>query len=512
VNVRHALRSIAIAGALALAAVLPARAGGPFGLVNHQPIVFPNGGAITLNLDRGALGARTNAQAVTLVKNAIALWNGVNTSTMRFTIGNALATDYTASNYSAVYSNNGDGLNPVLFDTDGAILDALFGQGTKNYMLGYAGSTYSASGIYLEGHAVVNGYLSMSDATTTMVIAHELGHLFGIDHTQLDDSQGLPRDDYPVMYPVVYRTLNSLHEDDAASVTALYPAGNVASVYGKLTGTFTDANGAPILGTNIWAEEVTTGKLYSVVSDFLAQGNGYFRLYLPAGTYQLNAEPLEPSFFGASSVGPYARSSSDPSFQKPNPINPVALGGATPQRFTITAGCAATATFRSNGGGSVTGDCGSTMAGGSGTPVVAPPSSNAMLSNLTLSAGTLAPGFASATQSYRVTVDASVATFNVKPSPADAAATMRVNGMTVSRGNYSPPIALANGDTRISIDITAPDGKTNRTYVVTVTRTSPEASFFAQRDARTVGEQRGTGVVERRFAPAGAGRTTSRIE
>jgi predicted Zn-dependent protease len=70
---------------------------------------------------------------------------------------------------------------------------------------------------------VINGYLSVSDASLVNVIAHELGHLIGLDHTQLDSTQGLASSNYPLMYPIAYRTLSTLHDDDIASVSALYP-------------------------------------------------------------------------------------------------------------------------------------------------------------------------------------------------------------------------------------------------------------------------------------------------
>jgi hypothetical protein len=173
----------AAAFALVAATALSAFAAGPQSLVNHQPVVYPNGGAsITLNLDQGPLGTRSNAQAIAIVQNAIALWNGVSTSTMRLAIGASLSTDYTVSNYSGVYQRYTDGLNPVIFDTDGSITDALFGAGAKANILGFAGSAYYTSGPsagkYAEGQAVLNGSISISDAVWTTVLAHEIGHFF----------------------------------------------------------------------------------------------------------------------------------------------------------------------------------------------------------------------------------------------------------------------------------------------------------------------------------------------
>lgn len=352
----------ALAFALALSVALPARAGGPLDIVNHQPVVYANGGAsLKLNIDQGPFGTRTNAQAVALVQNAIGLWNGVPTSTMRLSLGTPLSTDYNTSNYAGVFNNFSDGFNPVIFDTDGSITDAIFGAGAKSSILGFAGSAYFTSGPsagkYAEGRAVLNGALNVSDGLWTVVLAHEFGHFFGLDHSQIDNMQGMAQSNYVLMYPIAYRTLVSLHEDDTAAVTSLYPSATAASVYGQLNGTFTTAGGTAVRGANIWAKEISTGKVYSVVSDFLTQGNGYFRLYLPAGTYTLRAESIDAGFIGGSGVGPYANSSNDVSFQPPHPIVPVALGGASPQQIAITPGCLATATFLLNGTGGVTGNC-----------------------------------------------------------------------------------------------------------------------------------------------------------
>jgi hypothetical protein len=370
-----ALWTIALIAAAGFA--LPARGGGPLVVVNHQPVVYANGGtSLTLNLDQGPLGPRSNAQATALVQNAIALWNGVNTSTMRLAIGAQLGTDYTGANYSGVLGDFSDGLNPVLFDTDGSIIDAVFGVGAKSSILGFAGSNYFTSGPmagkFAEGRAVLNGFISISDATLTIVLAHEIGHYFGLDHAQLDNTQGLASGNYVLMYPIAYRTLLSLHEDDAAAVSSLYPSASAATAYGRLTGTFTTAGGTPILGANLWAVESTTGKVYSNVSDFLLQSTGYFQFYLPAGSYTLHAESIQSSFTGGSSVGPYSETAGDVSFQPPHPIAPVVLGGGPGLPIAITAGCLATATFRLDSTGGVAGNCTGAAMPGTGTVVANP--------------------------------------------------------------------------------------------------------------------------------------------
>ena len=168
----------AIGGLIALAAgvVSPARAGGPLDLVNHQPVIYANGGAsLRLNVDQGPFGTRSNAQALALVQTAIGLWNGVGTSTMRLSIGPSLSTDYNTSNYAGIFNNFSDGFNPVIFDSDGSITNAIFGAGAKSSILGFAGSAYFTSGPsagkYAEGRAVLNGSLNISDGLWTVVLA-----------------------------------------------------------------------------------------------------------------------------------------------------------------------------------------------------------------------------------------------------------------------------------------------------------------------------------------------------
>ena len=362
-----------LAAGLLLSLSAPAFAGGPLSVCSNVPTKYAGAGTVTLNYDGGSatLGSRTKAQADALVTESVSLWTNVATATVSLARGSDLPVDVNASNYSTYLSNFSDGLNPVIYDTDGSIIDTLYGSGAKSSILGFAGSAwyiYPTYCQYAEGRAVINGYIGVSDTTMKVVLAHEVGHLIGMDHTQLDSTQGLASASYPLMYPIAYRGYVSLHEDDAAAVSALYPDATLGSVYGQLTGTFTQVGGTPIRGANLWAKETTTNKLYSIVSDYLLQTTGYFKLLLPAGTYTLSAEAIQTNFTGGSSVGPYSEVyPTDLSFQPPlyvsgTPMTPVTLGNGTPVQIVITAGCAAIATFKFDGTGSVNaGDCGATV-------------------------------------------------------------------------------------------------------------------------------------------------------
>ena len=80
----------------------------------------------------------------------------------------------------------------------------------------------------------------------------------------------------------------------------------------------------------------------------------------------------------------------------------------------------------------------------------------AALSGLTLSGGTLSPGFSSSRTSYIATVP--FATGSIRVTPVSAYATIKVNGSSVASGAASGSINLAVGENVITISIVAADG------------------------------------------------------
>ncbi|EPD82190.1 cadherin-like beta sandwich domain-containing protein [Paenibacillus sp. HGH0039] len=100
------------------------------------------------------------------------------------------------------------------------------------------------------------------------------------------------------------------------------------------------------------------------------------------------------------------------------------------------------------------------------------PSDNALLNNLTLSAGTLSPVFASGTTSYTAQVATGVSSIDVTPVVADGTATMTMNGQSVPSGT-AVPMSLNVGDNTVTVIVTAQDGRTSETYTVTVKRAAP---------------------------------------
>lgn len=97
-----------------------------------------------------------------------------------------------------------------------------------------------------------------------------------------------------------------------------------------------------------------------------------------------------------------------------------------------------------------------------------PPSTNATLSNLTVSPGSLQPSFSAGTLSYTVNVDSNVSSVMVTATPADANASVSINGANGS--SQTIPLNPAGTPTAITILVRAQDTVTTIGYSITVNR------------------------------------------
>ena len=97
-------------------------------------------------------------------------------------------------------------------------------------------------------------------------------------------------------------------------------------------------------------------------------------------------------------------------------------------------------------------------------------STNAALSNVTLSSGTLSPAFHYTTYAYTASVATTTTSVTVTPTAADATATITVNGIVVATKTASEPIALAVGQNTITTTVKAQDGFVTDSYTIIVNR------------------------------------------
>ena len=123
-----------------------------------------------------------------------------------------------------------------------------------------------------------------------------------------------------------------------------------------------------------------------------------------------------------------------------------------------------------------------------GTPVAvsltegAVTSTDATLSELSLSGVTLSPSFAADTLAYTGSVDNSVTSTTVTATANYDGATVAIVPVDADAATDGHQVTLAVGDTAVSVTVTAEDGTTTQTYAVIVTRAAQAAPAVSSVD------------------------------
>jgi len=165
-----------------------------------------------------------------------------------------------------------DGQNSVTF------LDDLF----KNQnFLALTTNWYDDSGHMLEADIQIDPTVVSAGYNLQLLVAHEAGHLLGLDHSGVLSS---------VMYPYVGRGgMADLDSDDRVAIATLYPKVDPTLAGATLTGQVIGDNGgifaAQVVAMNDEGEPVATA-LTDPQGRFVIEG-------IPAGTYRVYAEPLD---------------------------------------------------------------------------------------------------------------------------------------------------------------------------------------------------------------------------
>jgi hypothetical protein len=313
-------------------------AGGPLYTLNGKAVRYQST-VIPYRLDRGPLGTFADTTARRLSNECFAVWADVATSNVSFahTGADTLPVDVNGSNYlqyTTLTDFKYDGINPIIFDSDGAITDDLFGIGASESVIGFAGSgDKDNDGYYDEGEAVLNGLFADGSPSAftydewKSTFVHEFGHFLGLDHTQIggEFENDIAKTIYiPTMYP--FATINdvplgNLNPDDVAAISMLYPETGYAATIGTVSGSVVRANASVVRGANVMAISTGADSLMnrlSTVTDYFEQNNGNFSIAgLAAGSYYIRIEPINPEFVEGSSVGPYSWDPSGLSFVNP---------------------------------------------------------------------------------------------------------------------------------------------------------------------------------------------------
>ena len=112
-------------------------AGGPRAVLNNQALKWnvsnPDTFPVRYVIDNGPLGeGLSRDQGAALVRQGFQKWEDVSTSTMRFLDSGFLDMDIGVDNYqSFVFTGQPRPENPVIFDSDGSIIDDQFGVDAK---------------------------------------------------------------------------------------------------------------------------------------------------------------------------------------------------------------------------------------------------------------------------------------------------------------------------------------------------------------------------------------------
>jgi predicted Zn-dependent protease len=186
-------------------------------------------------------------------------------------------------------------------------------KGQSNEMSGRTRVFYTRRGSITEADIVLNPTQGFSTDGTPgtydleATFTHEIGHLLGLEHSGIVGSTMQPRQGRNGIYSLPAWTPRTLSDDDRAGARSLYGTRAGSNPRGGIAGTISYHTGAPAFGANVWAEEVTTGR---VSASNITLAHGAYRIdgLLP-GNYRVMVEPLNGSVFAseiASQRGAYA--------------------------------------------------------------------------------------------------------------------------------------------------------------------------------------------------------------
>ena len=248
--------------------------------------------------------------------------------------------------------------------------------------------------------------------------------------------------------------------------TSSVTVNGITTTSGSASGAIALNVGANTITTVVTAQDGITTKTYTVTVTRAASANADLSaLSLSSGT-------LAPAF--ASSTTGYTASVSNATTSLTlTPTVAVGTSSVTVNGITTTSGSASGAIALNVGANTIT----TVVTAQDGTTtktytvtVTRAASINADLSALSLSSGTLAPAFVSATTGYTASVGNATTSLTVTPTVSAGTSSVTVNGVATTSGSASGAIALNVGSNIITTVVTAQDGTTTKTYTVTVTR------------------------------------------
>src|SRR3989338_135100 len=313
--------SLALILALFMSTFNPVFASGPLFVTTDGQIVTYDSNPVKYRCDKGNLGTLTNFEITAIVDELLSRWELISTAKIDLQRDNPglLNIDVNSTNYVPVLDAQTElGYTPIVFDSDGSIVNDLLGAGSSRRVLGFAGPafvktidlmTYIAESVGLFNGVFVDGIETSPNPELVLevikaTILHEFGHAIGLDHAQINvDSLafGAPqsvRDEVPLMFPISVNDLSDIKRDDKTSISLLYPETPALAGFGEINGhVFREDGMTQVLGANVIARNVSDPlrEAVSIISGYL-DSTGSFKLFaLPPGNYRVEIEPINSS-------------------------------------------------------------------------------------------------------------------------------------------------------------------------------------------------------------------------
>jgi hypothetical protein len=251
--------------------------------------------------DRGAAGV-TAAQFRDTAARAFATWQGVA----------AASVSATFAGFTAAEPDDEDNQNTLGFASRPDLARVL---GSTSYFID------DTTGEILETDIFINSAFPWSVSSSgesgkfdlESIILHETGHLFGLGHSSLGETELIAGGGRrviaaeAVMFPIAFSAgivkNRTPRADDIAGLSEIYPSQSTTSDAGGVTGRVTK-NGQGLFGAHVVAFSPGTGVM---VGNFTTSGQGNVTITgLSPGPYILRVEPVDDadldSFFDLSAV------------------------------------------------------------------------------------------------------------------------------------------------------------------------------------------------------------------
>ena len=296
--------AVALAGWLALGHAGPASAYQTFGIKVGNRVVQVKWNRLPVRYfvtDRGTAGV-TAAQFRDAAARAFGTWQGVASASVSATFGG----------FTGAEPDDEDGQNTLGFASRPDLARVL---GSTSYFID------DTTGEILETDIFFNSTFPWSVSSSgesgkfdlESIILHETGHLFGLGHSSLGETELVAGGGRrviaaeSVMFPIAFSTgvikNRTLRADDVAGLSEIYPSQARSNETGALTGRVTK-NGQGLFGAHVIALNPATG---AMVGNFTTDTQGNVTITgLSPGPYVVRVEPVDDadldSFFELSTV------------------------------------------------------------------------------------------------------------------------------------------------------------------------------------------------------------------